>query len=93
MTIRLTASCFTLFHGHSKDWQHYNNYSHGPHIELYLAEEAIGLVRSLDWEVSKGPLWKNEEEQEADNQKKQNYFDLGDNGRYLTSPEAFYRWE
>jgi len=22
------------------------------------------LVRSLDWEVAKGPLWKNEEEEE-----------------------------
>ena len=26
--------------------------NHGPHKELYLAEEAIGLVRSLDWEVA-----------------------------------------
>lgn len=32
--------------------------NHGPHKELYLAEEAIGLVRSLDWEVAKGPLWR-----------------------------------
>lgn len=37
-----------------------NVYSHGPQIELYLAEEAIGLVRSLDWEVAKGPLWREE---------------------------------
>ncbi|CDW87062.1 gtp-binding protein [Stylonychia lemnae] len=27
----------------------------GPHIELYLAEEAIGLVKSLDWNVISGP--------------------------------------
>ena len=32
--------------------------NHGPHKELYLAEEGIGLVRSLDWEVAKGPLWR-----------------------------------
>ena len=30
-------------------------------IELYLAEEAVGLVRSLNWEVVKGPMWKNDE--------------------------------
>jgi hypothetical protein len=29
----------------------------GPKIELYLAEEAIGLVKSLDWNVVKGPMW------------------------------------
>ena len=31
--------------------------NHGPQTELYLAEEAIGLVRSLDWNVEKGPHW------------------------------------
>ena len=36
--------------------------NHGPHKELYLAEEAIGLVRSLDWEVARGPLWKEQED-------------------------------
>lgn len=40
--------------------------NHGPHKELYLAEEAIGLVRSLDWEVAKGPLWKDKEKEEQD---------------------------
>lgn len=41
--------------------------NHGPHKELYLAEEGIGLVRSLDWEVAKGPLWRDkDEEQEKD---------------------------
>lgn len=45
-------------------------HSHGPHIELYLAEEAIGLVRSLDWDVAKGPLWK--ENQEEENRQMQN---------------------
>ena len=29
--------------------------NHGPEIELYLAEEAIGLVKSMGWEVVKGP--------------------------------------
>jgi hypothetical protein len=33
---------------------------------LYLAEEAIGLVRSLDWEVARGPLWKSEEERDSE---------------------------
>lgn len=31
--------------------------NHGPHVELYLAEEAVGLVRSLDWTVVRGPTW------------------------------------
>ena len=31
--------------------------NHGPETELYLAEEAIGLVNSLGWTVVKGPLW------------------------------------
>ena len=38
--------------------------NHGAHKELYLAEEAIGLVRSLDWEVAKGPLWHEQEEED-----------------------------
>lgn len=29
----------------------------GPVIEQYLAEEAIGLVSSLKWEVVPGPFW------------------------------------
>lgn len=44
---------------HPVSWPH-----HGPHKELYLAEEAIGLVRSLDWEVAKGPLWREQEEED-----------------------------
>jgi hypothetical protein len=39
--------------------------NHGPHKELYLAEEAIGLVRSLDWEVARGPLWQEEQGEEG----------------------------
>ena len=31
--------------------------NHGPTTELYLAEEAIGLVASLSWNVIKGPKW------------------------------------
>jgi len=31
--------------------------SQGPDIELYLAEEAIGLAKSVDWEIAKGPEW------------------------------------
>jgi len=27
----------------------------GPQVELYLAEEAVGLVRSLGWTVAPGP--------------------------------------
>ena len=41
--------------------------NHGPLTELYLAEEAIGLVKSLDWSVIKGPSWEvNGEEEETD---------------------------
>ena len=29
--------------------------NHGPIIELSLASEALGLVRSLDWEICEGP--------------------------------------
>ncbi|KRX02833.1 P-loop containing nucleoside triphosphate hydrolase [Pseudocohnilembus persalinus] len=32
----------------------------GAEIELYLAEEAIGLTKSLGWGVSKGPYWQEE---------------------------------
>ncbi|KAL4508015.1 hypothetical protein ABPG72_021388 [Tetrahymena utriculariae] len=32
----------------------------GPLMELYLAEEAVGLAKSLDWNVQKGPYWKEE---------------------------------
>ena len=31
--------------------------NHGPLTELYLAEEALGLVKSLNWNVIKGPKW------------------------------------
>jgi hypothetical protein len=43
--------------------------NHGPNIELYLAEEAIGLVKSLDWEVVKGPMWDSsiDQDDEANN--------------------------
>ena len=43
--------------------------SHGPVIELSLASEALGLARSLDWEIEEGPqrheLAGNESDQEA----------------------------
>ena len=29
--------------------------NHGPKIEMYHAEEGIGLVKSLGWNVVKGP--------------------------------------
>ena len=45
--------------------------NHGPHKELYLAEEAIGLVRSLDWEVARGPLWQDQEKEERQRQREQ----------------------
>lgn len=37
----------------------YNPNSKGPILETYLAEEAVGLAKSLDWTVVKGPFWKN----------------------------------
>lgn len=49
---------------HPVSWPHY-----GPVVELYLAEEAVGLVKSLGWQVAKGPMWdqtQNEEEQSED---------------------------
>ena len=42
--------------------------SHGPQIELYLAEEAIGLVKSRNWEVVRGPFWNEEESQEVEDE-------------------------
>lgn len=35
--------------------------NHGPDMELYLGEEAIGLVKSMGWSVVKGPKWIEEE--------------------------------
>jgi hypothetical protein len=32
----------------------------GPELELYLAEEAVGLSKSLNWSLEKGPFWKEE---------------------------------
>ena len=29
----------------------------GPEMELYLAEEAVGLVKALFWTINKGPFW------------------------------------
>ena len=31
--------------------------NHGPQMELQLAEEAVGLAKSMRWDVIKGPLW------------------------------------
>ena len=49
--------------------------NHGPKIEHYLAEEAIGLVKSLSWDVSKGPMWEltqNDSDDEADSDDENN---------------------
>jgi hypothetical protein len=40
-------ACLTL---HPVTWP-----NHGAKIELSLASEALGLVRSLDWDIVKGP--------------------------------------
>lgn len=32
--------------------------SKGPIIEQYLAEEALGLAKSLGWTILQGPFWK-----------------------------------
>lgn len=29
-------------------------------MELYMAEEAVGLAKALYWSVTKGPFWKYE---------------------------------
>jgi len=50
------VTCLTL---HPVSWP-----SHGAAIELSLASEALGLVRSLDWEIREGPNIKNENEDE-----------------------------
>jgi hypothetical protein len=39
--------------------------NHGPLIELYLAEEAVGLVKSLEWQLHKGPMWNTSQEEGA----------------------------
>jgi hypothetical protein len=36
--------------------------NHGPITELYLAEEALGLVKSLSWNVVYGPKWEADED-------------------------------
>lgn len=42
--------------------------NHGPQIELSLASEALGLVRSLGWEIEKGPRYEQvcDSEEEAE---------------------------
>lgn len=40
--------------------------NHGPNIELYLAEEAVGLVKSMDWNLMKGPMWEFNDDQSDD---------------------------
>ena len=47
------VTCLML---HPVGWPNY-----GPNLELYLAEEAIGLVKSMDWGVAKGPSWQTEQ--------------------------------
>jgi hypothetical protein len=32
--------------------------SQGPSKELYLAEEAIGLAKALNWSIVNGPFWR-----------------------------------
>ena len=32
-------------------------YSSGPELELFYAEEAIGLAKTLSWDIIKGPFW------------------------------------
>lgn len=56
--------------------------NHGPQTELYLAEEAIGLVKSLDWNVVKGPMWDHSEDPEdeaieSDNEDFRDAFESG----------------
>jgi len=43
--------------------------NHGPAVELSLASEALGLVRSLDWEIVLGPtkLASTKKEDDEDN--------------------------
>ena len=43
--------------------------NHGPEIELYLAEEAIGLVKSMGWDVAKGPTWDAASDQSDQNER------------------------
>jgi hypothetical protein len=41
--------------------------NHGPAVELSLASEALGLVRSLDWEIVQGPTKISSTKNEDDN--------------------------
>ena len=45
--------------------------NHGAQTELYLAEEAIGLVRSLDWNVERGPKWGDFEDEEGESEEEE----------------------
>lgn len=40
--------------------------NHGPNVEMYLAEEAIGLVKSLGWQISRGPNWDTQEDDKSE---------------------------
>lgn len=45
--------------------------NHGPQIEHYLAEEAVGLVKSLGWSLQHGPMWETAN-QEAESEDEEN---------------------
>ena len=44
----------------------HDSFSHGGVLEQNLASEALGLVRSLDWEIIKGPRGQQEEDEEVE---------------------------
>jgi hypothetical protein len=52
--------------------------NHGPHIELSLAQEALGLVHSLGWSSVRGPTRdKDEDEDEIEIQKEKTIENYG----------------
>ncbi|EGR31247.1 hypothetical protein IMG5_115070 [Ichthyophthirius multifiliis] len=58
----------------------------GPEIELYLAEEAIGLAKSLNWAIEQGPFWKQEQKQIELKEKNQDENYANDDDQYDLTP-------
>lgn len=63
--------------------------NHGPNLELYLAEEAIGLVKSMDWSVAKGPNWDTKEESTSEEEELSDSEELSARNKVLNDELTF----
>ncbi|CAD8206634.1 unnamed protein product [Paramecium octaurelia] len=65
----------------------------GPELELYLAEEAIGLSKSLNWTLEQGPFWKQEYTQDirrSQGKIDEDQEDQGDQSQQQNKPQDFH---